>query len=70
MKICREAGEKWNVCFLPTRRTNIPCHLKFDTEAIAQREGIEMRSEAVDRETFNDAVRRLAIKKDLLGKKA
>ena len=74
MKMCREAGEEWNVCFLPTRRNNIPCHLKFDTEAIAQimlsnKEKVKMRSEAVDRETFNDAVWRLAIKKDLLEKK-
>lgn len=33
MKLVREEDE---VCFIPTRTSNIPCHTKLDTECVAQ----------------------------------
>ena len=47
------------IYFLPTRRSNIPCHQKFDTEAMAQlfisyKERMENRKLALDREHYND----------------
>ena len=47
--------------FLPTRTSNIPCHTKFDTEAISQmlvpyKERTEARKLAVTREKYNDWV--------------
>ena len=35
--IARKVGKQWGgVCFLPTRRSNVPSHCKLDTEALAQ----------------------------------
>ena len=33
----KRVGKCWGgVCFLPTRRSNIPCHFKVDTETAVQ----------------------------------
>ena len=53
MKLCR-LDENGSTCFMPTRRSCIPCHVKFDMEAIAQmlipyRERVRQRKEASDR---------------------
>ena len=36
LRMCQLAGEGYKMGFLPTRRGNVPCHAKFDTESIAQ----------------------------------
>lgn len=36
LKMCQMAGKQFKMAFMPTRRSNIPCHMKLDTEVIAQ----------------------------------
>lgn len=36
MKLSLLAEPDRRVCFIPTRRSNIPCHTKIDTESMAQ----------------------------------
>jgi hypothetical protein len=47
--------------FCPLRTSSIPCHVKLDTEAIAQcfvpyKEAVKARKDAPDREAYNDWV--------------
>lgn len=36
LKLCQLAKDEDKVCFMPTRRSNIPCHAKMDTECVSQ----------------------------------
>ena len=49
------------VTFMPTRRSNVPCHCKLDTETIAQlfvsySERVQQRKAAEDRIVYNNWV--------------
>ena len=60
MKLCR-LDLDGNTCFMPIRRSCVPCHVKFDTEVLAQLlipygEGMKQRNEASDRKSYNDWV--------------
>lgn len=35
-KICKAMGEECNINFLPSRRSWVPCHVKFDTESVLE----------------------------------
>lgn len=52
---------RFNICFMPTRRSNIPCHCKLDTEALSQilipsKERTEARRVIPERSKYNDWV--------------
>ncbi len=62
-KICHALGEKGKTCFLPSRRSWVPCHCKVDTEGALEMftpysERVKLRKSfgKEDREAFNDAV--------------
>jgi hypothetical protein len=60
-KICEAIGDSCDFCFLPTRRSNIPCHCKLDTEAVSQifiphKARKELRKAAGDRKNYNKLV--------------
>ncbi len=60
--------------FLPTRRSNVPCHCKLDTEAVAQlvipyAERVELRKSTSDRRNYNDLVWSRVLRMELLNKK-
>lgn len=62
LRISRLMGDTGSlVCFMPTRRSNLPCHCKIDTEAAAQiflsySERVRERKAVEDRKTYNDVV--------------
>lgn len=37
LRMCQLAGPEGTACFMPTRRSNVPCHVKMDTECVKQR---------------------------------
>ncbi len=62
-KICHALGEKGKTCFLPSRRSWVPCHCKVDTEGALEMftpysERVKLRKSfgKEDRKAFNDAV--------------
>ena len=59
--MCQLGGSGYKMGFMPTRRGNVPCCSKFDTEAAAQlfvpyKERVKARELAMDRKDFNDWV--------------
>lgn len=36
LRICLAMEDDCNICFLPTRRSNVPCHIEIDTEVVSQ----------------------------------
>jgi len=73
-EICKLMENECDFCFLPTRRTNIPCHFKLDTDAVAQlfipyKQRVEMRTSFPDRKEFNNLVWKKVLKLELLNKK-
>lgn len=62
LRISRLMGDVGNlVTFMPTRRSNVPCHCKLDTETIAQlfvsySERVQQRKAAEDRIAYNNWV--------------
>ncbi len=36
LKLCWLVEDEAGVCFMPTRRSNVPCSVKMDTEYVAQ----------------------------------
>ncbi len=74
MKMCNIMGDSCDICFLPTRRSNVPCYCKLDTEDVAQlfilySERLEMRKSLVDRSAFNEQVWKKVLKTEILEKK-
>ena len=62
-KISRMVGWAWKgASFLPFRRSSVPCHSKFDTEAIAQlfvphsQRKRERKEAGEDRKAYNEQV--------------
>lgn len=61
-QICKILGNDCKMQFLPSRRSWVPCHVKFDTESILQmftpsKRRLEWRrSFGEDRKAFNDSV--------------
>ena len=61
LQMCRQLegdGFGRRLFFMPTRRSNIPCHCKFDTEAMSQivlsnKERVEARKHLEDRLDYN-----------------
>ena len=73
-KICEAIGESCDVCFLPTCKTNILCHCKIDTEAVAlllvsRKEKEELKKEAVERKTYNRPIWNKVLKMKVVQKK-
>lgn len=75
-KICDIMGDSCTVSFLPTRRSNVPCHCKLDTEAVAQifvpnKQRLEMRKVACDRKRkiYNTLVWKRILKMHIVDKK-
>ena len=62
LRISRLMGDSGSlVCFMPTRRSNLPCHCKIDTEAAAQiflsySERVRERKAVEDRKAYNNVV--------------
>ena len=61
--ISRMVGSRWGgICFLPTRRSNVPSHCQIDTEALAQifiphsERVMERKSAGDERKAYNDFV--------------
>lgn len=61
-RLCRAMGDDCKIQFLPSRRSWVPCHVKFDTESVLQmfvpyKTRVEWRKRfGEDRKGFNDAV--------------
>lgn len=61
LNLCKLVGNEAKVCFMPTRRSNIPCNIKFDTECISQiflphSKCLTARRTSPSREVYNDWV--------------
>lgn len=67
-------GDLCTTSIIPTRRSNIPCHSKFDIEAIGEiflpyKKRGEIRKAAGDRKVYNDVVWKNVLKVWLVKKK-
>ena len=75
-RLCRLLGEQCKVHFLPSRRSWVPCHVKFDTESVLQmfisyKRRVEWRKRfGEDRKSFNIAVWESLVKAKVMASKS
>ena len=61
LKLCKLDIAEGGMCFMPTRRSCVPCHVKLDMECLGEllipwKERTKQRKEASDREAYNNWV--------------